>query len=150
MESQLRESTATAFEDHNIFKTAVPSFSVNSQRETLATLLVNRIFEGRIFPGDRKFVADIIRESVQRDEQRYLQQDVNEILSHRNSEHRLLLDDTMIDTATSKRVVFIYLVEKTSGAITSGMSAVCPMMRIINQTVSEAVPLPPIVSAAVR
>lgn len=154
MESQLQDSNTISIEDksHDSFKSSVPAFTTDSYRETAATFLVNRIYEGRIFASDRKFVAGLVREAWANNDQRILQQDVNELLSARGSEYRLLLDDSLTSGSSSagssdeNQVVFIYVIERITGRITSGMSTVCSHKRINAIPVTETVPMPPLFS----
>ncbi|MBY0549193.1 MAG: hypothetical protein K2W95_18105 [Candidatus Obscuribacterales bacterium] len=161
MESQLQDSNIIGFEDRSqtdSFKFSVPALTADSARETAATLLVNRIYEGLIFATDRKFIAGLVREAWANNNQRILQQDVNELLSARGSEHRLLLDDSLIANSSpvagtvldeEKQVLFIYIIERITGRVTSGMSAVCSRRRINATPPTETVPVPPLHSQAV-
>lgn len=161
MESQLQDSNVIGFEDMpqtDSFKSSVPAITADSARETAATFLVNRIYEGRIFASDRKFIADLVREAWANNDQRVLQQDVNELLSARGSEYRLLLDDSLLPNSSpvtsagindESQVVFLYIIERITGRVTSGMSAVCTSRRINAMPPTETVPMPPLHSTVV-
>jgi hypothetical protein len=130
MESQVRESSGIAFEDNTsevaYFKASVPALtpdSADTTREGLATRVVNRITEGRIFPDDRKAIASIVKEAYSRREHRQLQQEVNELLSTCESRFRLLLDDSLVN-GNQAGMILLYVIEKKTGSITSGMSTV--------------------------
>lgn len=130
MESQIQESSGIAFEGNRPeiaqFKAAVPPLtpeSADTTREGLATRVVNRITEGRIFPDDRKAVASIVKEAYSRREHRQLQQEVNEVLGSCESRYRVLLDDSLV-SGDPAGMILIYVIDRKTGTVTSGMSVV--------------------------
>ena len=135
MNTQLHDFSGVAFDDglqsSRSFKTSVPAFNANSlepKRETAAVKVANRIIEGRIFPSDRAYISDILREAFQRNSYRQLQQDINELLSSRTSPYRLLLDDSMCNAEATK-LLLLYVIDKQRGQITSGMSTIISVDR---------------------
>lgn len=102
----------------------------DTTREAIAVQIVGRMTEGRIFPPDRKFIATALRDAYQRSEHRQLQQEINEVLGTTKSFYRVLLDDNLAEGETrtgglvTPGLIILYVVDKITGAITSGMSAV--------------------------
>ncbi len=145
METQFQEQSSVAFEDQqtsiNFFKSAVPPIfprDADTTREAIAVEIVNRIIEGRIFPSDRKFIQTAIRDAYYRSEHRQLQQEINELLGTSASHYRVLLDDNLAG-GDSGGLILLYVIEKETATITSGMSTVLSTIRTSASTVEMPV-----------
>lgn len=133
MGTQFQDTSALALGDRptSFFKTTAPVIPpeiADKTREAIAVQIVNRIVEGRIFPNDRAFISTAIRAAFRRAEHRQLQQEINELLGEYSSEFRVLLDDNLA-ASEGTGMILLYVVEKSTGHITSGMSTVIFNMR---------------------